>query len=210
MKDVLLEKETELTNEEKDLFRYFGEHAKIRPPFRILNPHRISIGDYTSIREGAYIQAFETLARNRTYIDPRYIDEFNEEDYTYDSEIIIGRECQINRFLLLTATNRVELGNHVGIGQCTFIGDNNHVFAHPYVPIIQQPNEFGRPVFIGNGTWIGINGAILSGTTLGRNTVVGANSVVQGNYPDHAVICMPKAQMLFRRYEVDGDEEPDT
>ena len=46
----LLEKATPLTSEDKKLFAYFGENAKILPPYRILNPQRISIGDKTAIR----------------------------------------------------------------------------------------------------------------------------------------------------------------
>ena len=207
MKDLLIEKDTELTSEEKKMFAYFGENAKIRPPYRILNPHRISIGDRTSIREGAYIHAYQDLRKNMDYIDYKYKHEFNEEDYKYDSKIIIGKEVQINRFILMSCTNKIELANNVGVGQGTFIGDNNHMFSHPNVPIIQQPNEYGKPIYIGQGTWIGLNTAILGATSLGINCVVGANSVVQGKYPNHAVISMEKAKMIFQRYDLEeGDE----
>ena len=43
-KNLLLNKQTALTKREKDLFGYFGVDAKIKPPFRILNPHRIRVG----------------------------------------------------------------------------------------------------------------------------------------------------------------------
>ena len=204
MNEVLLEKNSNLTKDEKKMFAYFGENAKIRPPFRILNPHRIKIGDRTSIREGAYIHAYQDLTKNLSYIEPKYKNEFCKEDYIYDSEIIIGQEVLISRSMLLTCTAKVVIDDNVAIGQCTLIGDNNHMYSHPYVPIMQQPNEFGKPIFIGKGTWIGVNGAILSGTTLGKNCVVGANSVVSGKFPNHAVISMEKAKMIFQRYDIDN------
>ena len=75
-------------------------------------------------------------------------------------------------------------------------------FSHPDVPILQQPNDKGDPVVIGTGTWIGVGAAILAGAILGRNTVVGSNCVVRaGQYPSHAVIASPSAQVMFRRHD---------
>ena len=76
MSNILIEKETELTKEEKAMFAYFGEGAKIKPPFRILNPHRIKIGDKTSIREGAYLHAYQDLSGLMNYINPKYKSDF--------------------------------------------------------------------------------------------------------------------------------------
>jgi acetyltransferase-like isoleucine patch superfamily enzyme len=87
--------------------------------------------------------------------------------------------------------------NNVTISERVFIGDNNHSFSHPEVPIMQQPNKVGKPVAIGNGSWIGAGASILSGTKLGKNNVVGTNSIVQGDFPDHAVIGNEKAKILF-------------
>lgn len=60
--NVLLEKAIPLTNEEKDMFGYFGVRANILPPLRVLNPQNIVIGDVTSIREGCHINAFRDLS----------------------------------------------------------------------------------------------------------------------------------------------------
>src|SRR5947208_2425519 len=94
-KNVLLEKSTALTSADKKLFAYFGTNAKIRPPLRILNPHRISIGDFTSIREGCHINAFEDLSFLLDYVDPAYRQDLSPSDYVYDARIEIGREVQI-------------------------------------------------------------------------------------------------------------------
>jgi acetyltransferase-like isoleucine patch superfamily enzyme len=63
-----------------------------------------------------------------------------------------------------------------------------------------QPNKEGEPIKIDSGSWIGIGAVILPGTCLGKNCVVGANSVVQGVFPSHAVIAPEKAKMIFRRH----------
>ena len=98
--DVLLEKNEPLTEEEKKLFGSFGVGAKIRPPFRILNPHRIFIGDYVSIREECYLHAYEDLTKLHAFIEDQYKKDFDLSQYRYDSRIVIGREVQVGTKLL--------------------------------------------------------------------------------------------------------------
>ncbi len=180
--DVLLEKDEPLTEEEKKLFGSFGVGAKIRPPFRILNPHRIFIGDYVSLREECYMHAYEDLTKLHPFIEDRYKDDFDLSQYKYDSRIVIGREVQAGRNFFISCTRSVEIGRNVTISERVFIGDNNHSFSHPEVPIMQQPNKVGTPIFIGPGSWIGCGSSILGGTRLGKNTVVGTLSVVKGEF----------------------------
>ncbi len=200
----LIETAMPLTSAEKSRFAYFGVKAKIRPPLRILNPQNVVIGDYTAVREGCHLNAFRDLSFLLDYVAPEYRDAFKREDYLYDGHITIERECQIGRFAFMSCTGRVHIEHHVVLSERVFVGDNNHSFSHPDVPIVQQPNKPGRPVRIGSGTWVGVGAAILAGVTLGRNTVVGANSVVrEGDYPSHAVIGPPAAVVLFRRHQRD-------
>ncbi len=195
--DVLLEKDEPLTDAEKLLFGSFGTGAKIRPPFRILNPHRIYIGDHVSIREECYLHAYEDLTRLHAFVEPQYQKDFDLGQYQYDSRIVIGREVQVGRNFFISCTNSVEIGRNVTISERVFIGDNNHSFSHSEVPIMQQPNKVGIPIFVGPGSWIGAGAALLPGTRLGRNNVVGTLSVVKGEFPDHAVIGPEPAKLLF-------------
>lgn len=197
-KNVLLEGSLPLTAKQKKLFKYFGAGSKIKPPYRILNPHRISVGDRTSIQEYCHINAFQDLAFLMDYIEPRYRRDFKAADYRYDAEITIDRECQIGRFFFSTCTKRIRIDRNVLISERVFVGDNNHSFGHRQVPIMQQPNQTGVPVRVGMGSWIGVGACVLKGTTLGMNTVVAANAVVQGVFPSHAVIGHPKAGLLSR------------
>lgn len=198
--NFLLEKATPLTKKEKALFAYFGENAKILPPLRILNPQLIRIGDVTAIREGCHINAFRDLTFLLDYMPNQYRSDFNPEDYKYEARIDIGRENQIGRFAFISCTNSVTLEDNVLLSERVFIGDNNHGFSHPDVPIMQQPNQRGRRVVIGKGSWVGVGAAILAGTQIGRNCVIGANSVCRGGrYPPHSVVGPPAATVLYRR-----------
>lgn len=200
-KNLLLNKATPLTKKDKALFGYFGVDAKIKPPFRILNPHRIHIGDRTSIQEHCHVNAFEDLSFLKAYVAPEYQDDFPLEDYLYDSRIEIGRENQIGRFFFVSCTNRLTLDDNVLISERVFIGDNNHSFSHPAVPVMQQPNKVGTPIRVEYGSWVGVGAVLLAGTEIGKLSVVGANSVCKGKFPAYSVIGPEPARLLFTRFE---------
>jgi acetyltransferase-like isoleucine patch superfamily enzyme len=200
--NVLLEKTTPLTSKDKALFAYFGTNSKILPPYRILNPQNIVIGDVTAIREGCHINSFSDLSFLLRYVDTEYQKDFDPADYQYQSRIEIGRENQIGRFAFFSCTGSIVLEDNVLLSERVFIGDNNHGFSHPNVPIMQQPNKPGRAVVIGEGTWVGVGAAILAGTQIGHNCVIGANSVCRGGqYPPNSIVGPPSAEILYRRIE---------
>jgi acetyltransferase-like isoleucine patch superfamily enzyme len=196
-KNILLTGNSPLTAKQMKLFKYFGAGAKIKPPYRILNPHRISIGDRTSIQEGCHINAFQDLSFLMQYIDKKYKKDFKTSDYLYDPHIEIGRACQIGRFFFASCTQKIKLHDHVLLSERVFLGDNNHTYTHKQVPILQQPNSRGQAIEIKSGSWVGVGASLLQGTKLGENCVVGANSVVAGVFPSYAVIGQERAKILF-------------
>jgi len=198
--NVLINTTAELTSEEKKLFAYIGEGSRIKPPIRILNPHRVHIGDRVTIQEYCSINAFQDLSFLRQYIAAEYKDEFNESDYFYNSKIILGNESQIGRFFFVSCTNLLELEENVLVSERVFMGDNNHSFTHPQVPIMQQPNQIGEPIIIKKGSWIGVGACILKGTQIGSFSVVGANSVCKDVFPDRSVIGTEPAKLLFQMH----------
>ena len=200
-KNILLTGSEPLTNEQKGLFKYFGTRSIIKPPYRILNPQRIYIGDLTSIQENSHINAFIDLTFLMEYLDDKYKHDFIINDYQYDPIIHIDRECQIGRFFFVSCTNSIIIHRNVLISERVFIGDNNHSYNHRHVPIMQQPNQKGNPIEIQQGSWIGVGAVILKGTSLGINNVVAANSAVEGVFPSYSVIGNEKAQLLYRQHE---------
>lgn len=201
--NILIEGTAPLSAEDKRRFAYFGENAKILPPYRILNPQNISIGDRVSIRDGCHINAFKDLTFIHDYVEGRFKDDFARSDYIYNGRIEIGHTCQIGRFAFMSCTNMIRIEDHVVLSERVFIGDNNHGHSHPDVPIMQQPNQQGSPVTIGRGSWLGAGSAILAGAELGQNTVVGANVVIRrGRYPARAVFSPAAPHMRVK----DGDE----
>lgn len=113
--------------------------------------------------------------------------------------LVIGDRSVIGARCSLVAHASIEIGADVWFGQDVFVCDASHGYQDPEMPIGEQ---FGahQPVRIGAGSWIGHGAIILPGTTIGRNVVVAAGSVVRGEIPDHSVVGGAPARVL-RRFE---------
>lgn len=62
----------------------------------------------------------------------------------------------------------------------------NHIYNDTQIPIKYQGN-ITKPIRVCTGSWIGANSIILSGVTIGENSVVGAGSVVTKDIPPRTV-----------------------
>jgi acetyltransferase-like isoleucine patch superfamily enzyme len=113
--------------------------------------------------------------------------------------LVIGDRCVIGARTSLTAHTSIEIGDDVWFGQDVFVSDASHGYQELETPIGRQLGVH-QPVSIGFGTWIGHGAIILPGTTIGRNVVVAAGSVVRGVVEDNAVVGGSPARMI-RQFE---------
>jgi carbonic anhydrase/acetyltransferase-like protein (isoleucine patch superfamily) len=113
--------------------------------------------------------------------------------------LVIGDRCVIGARTSLTAHESVVLGDDVWFGQDVFVSDSSHGYQELGTPIGRQFGEHS-PVVIGDGCWIGHGAIVLPGTTLGRNVVVAAGSVVRGTVEGHAIVAGVPARVV-RRHE---------
>lgn len=119
----------------------------------------------------------------------------------------IGDGCVIGRDSNIVGHQSIVLEDNVWTGPGVYITDENHSYDDPDLPIGKQwPRN--EPVRIGAGSWIGTGAVILPGARIGRNVVVGANSVVRGEVPDHSVVAGVPAKVVRRWTEADGWQPP--
>lgn len=134
--------------------------------------------------------------------------------------IAVGRRVRIFPGLRMEVYNgaSIVIEDNVGIGQnvhitCSdidlivskgttilansYITNIDHSYVKVDVPILEQPILVSR-TFIGENCFIGIGAAIQAGTILGKQCIVGANSVVRGVFPDYSVLVGAPAKVIKR------------
>lgn len=97
---------------------------------------------------------------------------------------------------VIAAMSKVSIGDNVMVGAFTTIADTDFHNPNPYSREERVP---ARPVVIEENVFLGMNCTILKGVHIGKNAVIGANSVVVGNIPENAVAMGNPCKMILRR-----------
>ena len=107
----------------------------------------------------------------------------------------IGDNCFINNVNFSTEPYLIEIGDHVAIAAGTdFITHDGAIWC--FRDEIENADVFSK-IKIGNNVFIGNNCTILPGTTVGDNCIIGAGSVVRGNFPENSVIVGNPAKVVM-------------
>jgi acetyltransferase-like isoleucine patch superfamily enzyme len=138
---------------------FFVRHPVEGELLEALDDGRLRVGEGTLFEPGCWI----TMSR--------------------EARIAIGAGCFLNRNVMLAANERIEIGDHVMFANGCFVGDSDHRYDDPDVPVTWQGFKSRGPVVIGSNCWFGVNCVITGGVTIGDRAVVGANSVVTGDIP---------------------------
>ena len=95
---------------------------------------------------------------------------------------------------------KIIIGKKVLTADKVYISDNLHSYEDVTIPIIDQKIKQINHVEIGDGTWIGENVCIL-GVKIGKNCVIGANSVVTKDIPDYSVVVGSPA-VIIKKFNI--------
>ena len=145
-----------------------GKNCKVGRNLRIYNPDFIKLKNKVSIGNFAWLN-----------VKPKDNSEYS---------LIIGENVYIGSNVQINAWESVIIDDDCLISDRVYISDANHNSSELNLPIKEQGDSFIKAVFIGSGSWIGINVCILPGVNIGKGVIVGANSVVSKDIPDYAVV----------------------
>lgn len=159
-------------------FKQFGVKTAIFHPLRIDGKKNISIGNKVIIQYKTWLAAVPLTG-------------------ALTCDLIIGDGTCIGNFNHIYATKSIIIGKNVLTADRVYISDNLHSYNNINVPIINQPIKQVKTVEIGDGSWIGENVCII-GATIGKNCVIGANSVVTKDIPDYCVVVGIPARIIKR------------
>jgi acetyltransferase-like isoleucine patch superfamily enzyme len=98
---------------------------------------------------------------------------------TPGSSLTIGDHCGFSG-TVIGCFDKITIGNNVRCGANTLITDSNW---HLDDPRAEKP----KPITIEDNVWLGVNAVVLKGVHIGRNSVIGANSVVTKDIPSGVI-----------------------
>ena len=112
------------------------------------------------------------------------------------ARIEIGAGCFLNRGTMLAALERIEIGDHVMFANNCFVGDADHRYDDPDVPVTWQGFVPRGPVRIGDNVWFGVNCVVTGGVEIGDRAVIGANSVLTEDVPAGTIAAGAPAKVI--------------
>ncbi|MCD9575247.1 acyltransferase [Flavobacterium soyae] len=159
------------------LFKKFGKKSVILNSLKIEGHKNIEIGENVFIGYKSWISSISITSDN--------------------SKLVIGNGSKIGNFNHIYATRCISIGENVLTADKVYISDNLHNYEDITTPIVKQSLKQVANVFIGDGSWLGENVCII-GASIGKNCVVGANSVVTRNIPDYCIVVGAPATIIKR------------
>jgi acetyltransferase-like isoleucine patch superfamily enzyme len=160
------------------IFRLKGVHLKKGSkfygiPFIFLHSNSyISLGENIQIRTSR-ISNFIGINR-RTMLST----------HCKDAQIIIGDNCSFTS-VVIGARSSITIGNKVMVGANVLITDTDWHSMDPNLRETGTPDS--KPVYIADNVFIGYSTTVLKGVKIGKNSVIGANSVVSKDIPENVV-----------------------
>src|SRR3954447_18566590 len=108
------------------------------------------------------------------------------------AKTVLGQECTISAF------QRISIGCECIVADRAMLIDFDHGVVEVERPIRLQ-GIYKRDVRLGHNCWVGYGACLLRGTTVGDNSIVGANPVVTKALPPNAVAAGAPARVLRTR-----------
>lgn len=148
----------------RPFFKYVGNKSYLGPEVSIIGSKRIYIGNKVRIYPGSRLETH------------------------HGGEISFGDGCTIGQNIHVVSDKKVlSIGRNTTISSNVFITNVNHNYKEIDKHIMEQ-DFIGKNTVIGDNCFIGYGVAIQAGTILGKQCIVGSNSVLSGKYPDYSVI----------------------
>ena len=135
------------------------------------------------------------------------------EAYPADGKSVvikIGKNFQMNDYVHITGLCGIEIGNNVLLASKVYISDSSHGSyqgdendSHPDSIPKDRP-LFYKKVTIEENVWLGEHVSVLLGVTIGKGSIIGANSVVVKDIPSYSIAVGCPARVVKKyNFEVD-------
>lgn len=153
-------------------FKSVGWLSYMGPPVFLLGANKIVLGNKVRIYPGARMEVHGTGL------------------ITIEDNVSIGQNLHIT-----SKNSNLIIGKNTTISGNVFITNIDHDYTEIDKHIMDQ-DYIVSETRIGENCFIGYGAGIQAGTILGKQCIVGANSVVRGTFPDYCVIAGIPAKVI--------------
>jgi len=153
------------------------------PGLRVGRGVRLAANVYINIVEGARADIGDNV-----YLDRRV-------DISVEGYFSIGANSYVGVGTVITAAERIEIGEDALIAEHVTIRDQDHRFADVDTPYRLQGRETA-PIIVGRNVWIGAKATLLRGISIGNNCIIGANAVVKSSLGEGSIAAGVPAKVV--------------
>lgn len=155
---------------------HLGSNSFVKNPRKIRGRRHISIGQRANIWNGVRIAALDPVGDK--------------------VKITIGDHASIHMNTHISSVRDVTIGDGVLIAPNCYITDHDHFWLDPDDPPRSSPRLLHARTEIGDNVWLGEKVSVLKGVKIGRNSIIGCNSVVTRDIPAYAVAIGSPARVV--------------
>lgn len=170
---------------------FFGSDVTLR------HPHKIRLGNDVVVDDGCVLDAKGVTNDGITIGNGVFLGRQTIVT-TKDGDIVLEDGVNVSAFCMIFSGSRVRCGRNTLIAAYTYLVGGGHRLDRADVAIIDQARP-SNGIGIGPNCWLGAGVIVLDGVTIGRDAVIGANSVVTRDVDDFAVAAGSPAATIRRR-----------
>lgn len=163
-------------------FKCVGEAVCIHYRINLIGQEYISLGTGVGIGRNVILTAWD-----------KYRHDFFKPEINIGENVWIGEGCHI------TAIKKIDVGDDVLFGKYVTVSDNSHGDTTSEMLKIApalRPMKSKGAVTIKRGVWLGDKATVLAGVTIGENSIIAANSVVNKDVPANCVVAGIPARVV--------------
>lgn len=150
------------------------------------NPYNYSI----KLRNLFYKYLFKSSGNNFNILDSVVIN--------FPENISIGNKVSIHQFCYFDCQDEIIIGSNVSIGNSVKFITSSHKFLDKY-DLIKNQGVTTKPIIIEDNVWIGCGVTILQGVKISKNSIIGANSLVNKDIPQDSIAAGVPCKVIKER-----------
>ena len=169
----------------------FGANVVLRHPRKIL------IGDNVVVDDQCCLDAKGTTNAGIVLEDGVFVGR-NTILSCKNGDIVLERDTNVGFNVEIFSAARVRVGARTLIAAYTYLVGGDHLYDRTDIPVLHQ-GRTARGIDVGENCWLGAHVVVTDGSTIGRDVIVGAGSVVIGALPDFHIAAGTPARVIRDR-----------